>query len=76
MTEHRFSARRDLLPGIKTPSGVILPGSPSLKERQKSARLPPPEVPARRSKFSLVDPPPIGGGRRKNSTGEAYRYIC
>jgi hypothetical protein len=45
MMEHRFSTGRDLLPSIKTPAGAILPGSPALKEQQKSARLPLPDVP-------------------------------
>jgi hypothetical protein len=43
---HYFSVGQDLLPGIKTPAGAILRGSPSLKELQKSARLLPPDVPA------------------------------
>jgi hypothetical protein len=69
--EHHFSVGRDLLPGIKMPAGAILPGSPSLKEQQKSARLLPLDIPLRRSKFSPVHPPP----RRRETKKRYWRSI-
>jgi hypothetical protein len=70
MMDHHFSAGRDLLHSIKRSAGAILPGSPSLKEQQKSARLPPPDVPSPQGQIFPSSP----SSYRKRDTGEAY--IC
>jgi hypothetical protein len=79
--EHYFSAGRDLLPNIQKPAGAILCGSPSLKERQKSASL---AAPLRRGITSGRPHPTgafspritllLGGARQKSFAGEAYIY--
>jgi hypothetical protein len=76
MMRHRFSAAGSPpRPQDARAPQAQFPRSPTLKELQKSARLPPPDIPAPAGanfpQLTLL----LGGWRCKSDTGEAYVHM-